>query len=187
MEQDVSFSVTDRHGGGQQPIPQNGLTQMIRTQADDADVMVMPRACEGKACPAAGFFPGTKRFQTFNFTNNGVLTRASLSRSPPRRRRRGHRKKRRLYRQLRPNKTSAELSGRKRSGRLELLLGLCPIFVVSGELNFVVVVIDWTITTSLAISGTASGFFDHAGTCVPARREEAFPARAVANCHGPVA
>ena len=56
-------------GGADQTIPANVLDANDPTQADRLGRDGQPSGCSGKACPGGGF-PGTKRFQTFNFTNN---------------------------------------------------------------------------------------------------------------------
>jgi hypothetical protein len=58
-------------GGADQVIPLNVLDGNDPTQADRLGRDGQPSACSGKPCPGGGF-PGTKRFQTFNFTNNSA-------------------------------------------------------------------------------------------------------------------
>ena len=58
-------------GGADQTIPANVLDANDPTQLDRLGRDGQPSGCGGKACPGGGF-PGTKRFQTFNFTNNSA-------------------------------------------------------------------------------------------------------------------
>src|SRR5262249_32056642 len=58
-------------GGADQTIPANVLDANDPTQLDRLGRDGQPSGCGGKVCPGGGF-PGTKRFQTFNFTNNSA-------------------------------------------------------------------------------------------------------------------
>jgi hypothetical protein len=66
----ISFTVPSCQGGADQTIPSSVLDGNDPTQADRMGRDGQPSGCEGKACPGGGF-PGTKRFQTFNFRNDG--------------------------------------------------------------------------------------------------------------------
>jgi len=66
----VSFSVPTCTGGANRTF--SGLLDSNDpTQADRMGRDGQPSGCGGKACPGGGF-PGTKRFQTFEFDNNGA-------------------------------------------------------------------------------------------------------------------
>src|SRR5204862_1796096 len=67
----VPITVPTCSGGADQIIPPNVLDANDPTQADRLGRDGQPSGCGGKACPGGGF-PGTKRFQTFNFTNNSA-------------------------------------------------------------------------------------------------------------------
>jgi hypothetical protein len=58
-------------GGADQTIPSNVLDANDPTQADRLGRDGQPSQCSGKACPGGGF-PGTKRFQQFEFDNNSA-------------------------------------------------------------------------------------------------------------------
>jgi hypothetical protein len=67
----IHITVPTCTGGANQTIPANVLDANDPTQLDRLGRDGQPSGCGGKACPGGGF-PGTKRFQTFNFTNNSA-------------------------------------------------------------------------------------------------------------------
>jgi hypothetical protein len=67
----IHITVPTCTGGADQIIPANVLDANDPTQLDRLGRDGQPSGCGGKACPGGGF-PGTKRFQTFNFTNNSA-------------------------------------------------------------------------------------------------------------------
>src|SRR5438874_2019305 len=67
----VTFTVPTCTGGADQTIPSSVLDANDPTQADRLGRDGQPSGCGGKACPGGGF-PGTKRFQTYNFTNSAA-------------------------------------------------------------------------------------------------------------------
>jgi hypothetical protein len=67
----IHITVPTCTGGADQTIPANVLDANDPTQLDRLGRDGQPSGCSGKACPGGGF-PGTKRFQTFNFTNNSA-------------------------------------------------------------------------------------------------------------------
>jgi len=67
----IHITVPTCTGGADQTIPANVLDANDPTQLDRLGRDGQPSGCGGKACPGGGF-PGTKRFQTFNFTNNSA-------------------------------------------------------------------------------------------------------------------
>src|SRR4030095_8942538 len=67
----IHITVPTCTGGADQTIPANALDAHDATQLDRLGRDGQPSGCSGKACPGGGF-PGTKRLQTFNFTNNSA-------------------------------------------------------------------------------------------------------------------
>jgi hypothetical protein len=67
----VHISVPTCGGGADQTFGPDVLDANDPTQADRLGRDGQPSSCSGKGCPGGGF-PGTKLFQTFNFTNNSA-------------------------------------------------------------------------------------------------------------------
>jgi len=157
----VSFSVPTCTGGANQTIPANVLDANDPTQADRLGRDGLPSGCGGKACPGGGF-PGTKRFQTFNFTNNGaaaacftVTINAALGGA-------GDIESAAYLGSYDPTNLCLNYLGDSGVVGLGTTLGSVSYsFVVPAQSDFVVVVnTTGTITTSSQFSGTVSGFFD---------------------------
>ena len=167
----VSFSVPTCTGGANQTILPNVLDANDPTQLDRLGRDGQPSGCEGKACPGGGF-PGTKRFQTFNFTNNGasaacftVTINAALGGA-------GDIESAAYLGTYDPTNLCLNYLGDSGVVGLGTTLGTASYsFVVPANSNFVVVVnTTGTITASSQFSGTVSGFFDTTpgpGPCPP--------------------
>ena len=67
----VHISVPTCTGGADQTFGPDVLDANDQTQADRLGRDGQPSTCSGKGCPGGGF-PGTKFFQTFNFTNDSA-------------------------------------------------------------------------------------------------------------------
>ena len=144
----------------------NDPTQLDRLGRDG-----LPSGCEGKACPGGGF-PGTKRFQTFNFTNNGasaacftVTINAALGGA-------GDIESAAYLGSYDPTNLCLNYLGDSGVVGLGTTLGTASYsFVVPANSDFVVVVnTTGTINASSQFSGTVSGFFDTTpgpGPCSP--------------------
>jgi hypothetical protein len=168
----VTFSVPTCTGGSDQRIPPNVLDVNDPSQLDRMGRDGQASECAGKACPGGGF-PGTKRFQTFNFRNASVspacftvTINAELGGA-------GDIESAAYVGSYDPTNLCLNYLGD--SGIVGLgttVPNVSYSFVVPGESDFVVVVnTTGTITTSSVFSGTVSGFFDFApgpGPC-PAR------------------
>jgi hypothetical protein len=161
----VPVSVPTCTGGTNQTIPPNVLDANDPTQADRLGRDGQPSGCGGKECPGGGF-PGTKRFQTFNFTNTGgaaacftVTINAAVGGAGD-------------------IESAAYLGTYNPANLCQNYLGDSGIvglggtgpgavgsasysFTVPAQSDFVVVVnTTGTITASSVFSGTVSGFFD---------------------------
>jgi hypothetical protein len=159
-------------GGADQTIPANVLDANDPTQADRLGRDGQPSGCSGKACPGGGF-PGTKRFQTFNFTNNSasdacftVTVNAELGGA-------GDIESAAYLGTYDPTNLCLNYLGDTGIVGLGTTLGSASYsFTVLAGANFVVVVnTTGTITASSEFSGTVSGFVDDtvgSGPC-PAR------------------
>jgi hypothetical protein len=157
----VSFSVPTCTGGANQLIPLNVLDANDPTQADRLGRDGLPSGCEGKACPGGGF-PGTKRFQTFNFTNNGASAACftvTINAAPGGA---GDIESAAYLGSYDPTNLCLNYLGDSGVVGLGTTLGTVSYsFVVPANSDFVVVVnTTGTITTSSQFSGTVSGFFD---------------------------
>jgi hypothetical protein len=157
----VTFSVPTCTGGADQTIPPNVLDANDPTQADRLGRDGQPSSCSGKDCPGGGF-PGTKRFQTFNFRNDSVspacitvTINAELGGA-------GDIESAAYLGTYDPTNLCLNYLGD--SGIVGLgttVPNVSYSFVVPGQSDFVVVVnTTGTITTSSVFSGTVSGFFD---------------------------
>jgi hypothetical protein len=157
----VSFAVPTCSGGANQTIPQNVLDANDPTQADRLGRDGQPSSCNGKVCPGGGF-PGTKRYQTFNFRNDSVSAacftvtiNAALGGA-------GDIESASYLGSYDPNNLCLNYLGD--SGIVGLgttIPNVSYSFVVPGQSDFVVVVnTTGTITASSVFSGTVSGFFD---------------------------
>src|SRR6266487_4311371 len=158
----VSFSVPTCTGGADQTIPSNVLDANDPTQADRLGRDGQPSGCGGKACPGGGF-PGTKRFQTFNFTNNGssaacfaVTINAALGGAGD------IESAAYLGNTYDPTNLCLNYLGDSGIVGLGTTVGSTSYsFTVPANSDFVVVVnTTGTITASSVFSGTVSGFFD---------------------------
>jgi hypothetical protein len=67
----IHFSLPTCTGGANQTFGPDVLDGNDPTQADRLGRDGNPGTCSGKACPGGGF-PGTKRYQKYNFTNNSA-------------------------------------------------------------------------------------------------------------------
>jgi hypothetical protein len=150
-------------GGADQAIPANVLNANDPTQADRLGRDGQPSGCSGKACPGGGF-PGTKRFQQFEFDNNSaadtcytVTINATI-----------------------PGPAGADIESAAYLGTYDPtnlclnylgdsgIVGLGTTvgsasysFTVPAQAHFVVVVnTTGTVTTTSSFSGTVSGFVD---------------------------
>src|SRR5262249_29219600 len=159
----VSFSVPTCTGGPDQTFGPDVLDANDPTQADRLGRDGQPSSCSGKGCPGGGF-PGTKRFQTYNFTNNSasaacftVTINATI-----------------------PGPTGADIESAAYVGTYDPtnlclnylgdtgIVGLGTTvpnvsysFVVPPQSPFVIVVnTTGTVTTTSSFSGTVSGFID---------------------------
>jgi hypothetical protein len=157
----VSFAVPTCSGGANQTIPSNVLDANDPTQADRLGRDGQPSSCNGKVCPGGGF-PGTKRYQTFNFRNDSVSAacftvtiNAALGGA-------GDIESASYLGSYDPNNLCLNYLGD--SGIVGLgttIPNVSYSFVVPGQSDFVVVVnTTGTITASSVFSGTVSGFFD---------------------------
>jgi hypothetical protein len=131
------------------------------TQADRFGRDGQPSACSGKGCPGGGF-PGTKRFQTFNFTNNSavaacftVTINAALGGA-------GDIESVAYLGSYDPTNLCLNYLGDSGIVGLGTTVGSATYsFTVPAGANFVVVVnTTGTITASSQFSGTVSGFVD---------------------------
>src|SRR5262245_17136211 len=148
-------------GGADQTIPANVLDANDPTQLDRLGRDGQPSGCGGKVCPGGGF-PGTKRFQTFNFTNNSaaagcftVTINAALGGA-------GDIESAAYLGTYDPTNLCLNYLGDSGVVGLGTTLGSASYsFTVPAEAQFVVVVnTTGTITASSAFSGTVSGFVD---------------------------
>jgi len=156
----VSFSVPTCTGGANQTFA-GVLDANDPTQADRLGRDGLPSPCEGKACPGGGF-PGTKRFQTFKFTNDAgaaacftVTINAALGGA-------GDIESAAYLGSYDPTNLCLNYLGDTGVVGLGTTLGSASYsFVVPAQSDFVVVVnTTGTITASSQFSGTVSGFFD---------------------------
>jgi len=148
-------------GGADQTIPANVLDANDPTQLDRLGRDGQPSGCGGKVCPGGGF-PGTKRFQTFNFTNNSaaagcftVTINAALGGA-------GDIESAAYLGTYDPTNLCLNYLGDSGVVGLGTTLGSASYsFTVPAEAQFVVVVnTTGTITASSEFSGTVSGFVD---------------------------
>ena len=157
----VSFSVPTCTGGTNQTFGPDVLDANDPTQADRLGRDGQPSSCAGKNCPGGGF-PGTKRYQTYTFTNDGgsaacftVSINAALGGA-------GDIESAAYLGSYDPNNLCLNYLGD--SGIVGLGTAVSNVsysFVVPAHSNFVVVVnTTGTITASSQFSGTVSGFFD---------------------------
>jgi hypothetical protein len=157
----VTVIVPTCTGGQDQTIALNVLDSADPTQADRLGRDGQPSACSGKACPGGGF-PGTKRFQTFNFTNDGasaacftVTINAATGGA-------GDIESAAYVGSYDPTNLCQNYLGDSGVVGLGTTLGSASYsFVVPAHSPFVVVVnTTGTITASSPFSGTVSGFFN---------------------------
>jgi len=157
----IHITVPTCAGGADQTIPANVLDANDPTQADRLGRDGQPSGCSGKACPGGGF-PGTKRFQTFNFTNNSaaeacftVTINAALGGA-------GDIESAAYLDTYNPANLCLNYLGDSGVVGLGTTLGSASYsFTVPAGANFVVVVnTTGTITASSQFSGTVSGFVD---------------------------
>jgi hypothetical protein len=157
----IHITVPTCTGGADQTIPANVLDANDPTQLDRLGRDGQPSGCGGKACPGGGF-PGTKRFQTFNFTNNSaaaacftVTINAALGGA-------GDIESAAYLGTYDPTNLCLNYLGDSGVVGLGTTLGSASYsFTVPAGANFVVVVnTTGTITASSEFSGTVSGFVD---------------------------
>ena len=157
----VSFTVPTCTGGANQTIPSSVLDANDPTQADRLGRDGQPSGCGGKECPGGGF-PGTKRFQTYNFTNSGaapacitVTINAATGGA-------GDIESAAYLNSYDPTNLCLNYLGDSGVVGLGTTLGSVSYsFTVPAQSNFVVVVnTTGTITASSQFSGTVSGFFN---------------------------
>jgi hypothetical protein len=162
----VHVSVPTCSGGADQTFGPDVLDGNDPTQADRLGRDGQPSTCSGKGCPGGGF-PGTKRFQTYNFTNNSasaacftVTVNAALGGA-------GDIESAAYLGSYDPTNLCANYLGD--TGIVGLGTSVPNVsysFVVPPQSPFVIVVnTTGTITASSQFSGTVSGFVDDsAGT-----------------------
>ena len=157
----IHITVPTCTGGANQTIPANVLDANDPTQLDRLGRDGQPSGCGGKACPGGGF-PGTKRFQTFNFTNNSaaaacftVTINAALGGA-------GDIESAAYLGSYDPTNLCLNYLGDTGIVGLGTTLGSAAYsFTVPAGAQFVVVVnTTGTITASSQFSGTVSGFVD---------------------------
>jgi hypothetical protein len=157
----IHITVPTCTGGADQTIPANVLDANDPTQLDRLGRDGQPSGCGGKACPGGGF-PGTKRFQTFNFTNDSaaaacftVTINAALGGA-------GDIESAAYLGTYDPTNLCLNYLGDTGIVGLGTTLGSAAYsFTVPAGANFVVVVnTTGTITASSQFSGTVSGFVD---------------------------
>jgi hypothetical protein len=157
----VPVSVPTCTGGANQTIPLSVLDASDPTQADRLGRDGQPSGCGGKNCPGGGF-PGTKRYQTYNFTNSGgapscftVTINAATGGA-------GDIESAAYLNSYDPTNLCQNYLGDSGVVGLGTTLGSVSYsFTVPPQSNFVVVVnTTGTITTSSQFSGTVSGFFN---------------------------
>ena len=157
----VTFTVPTCTGGADQTIPSSVLDANDPTQADRLGRDGQPSGCGGKACPGGGF-PGTKRFQTYNFTNSAaapacftVTINAATGGA-------GDIESAAYLNSYNPANLCQNYLGDSGVVGLGTTVGSASYsFTVPAQSNFVVVVnTTGTITASSQFSGTVSGFFD---------------------------
>jgi hypothetical protein len=157
----VSFTVPTCTGGANQTIPSSILDANDPTQADRLGRDGQPSGCGGKNCPGGGF-PGTKRFQTYNFTNSAaapacftVTINAATGGA-------GDIESAAYLNSYDPTNLCQNYLGDSGVVGLGTTLGSASYsFTVPAQSNFVVVVnTTGTITASSVFSGTVSGFFN---------------------------
>jgi hypothetical protein len=148
-------------GGADGVIPSNVLDGSDPTQADRLGRDGSPSTCTGKPCPGGGF-PGTKRFQTFPFTNNSaaaacftVTINAALGGA-------GDIESAAYLGSYDPANLCLNYLGDSGVVGLGTTVGSASYsFTVPAGAQFVVVVnTTGTITASSSFSGTVSGFVD---------------------------
>jgi hypothetical protein len=162
----VSFSVPTCTGGTDQIIPPNVLDANDPTQADRLGRDGVPSGCAGKACPGGIGTPGTRRFQTFNFRNDGAAAACFTVTINAPDVGAGDIESAAYLGSYDPTNLCLNYLG---DSGVTGLGGPLPghvssatySFVVPAQSDFVVVVnTTGTITTSSTFSGTVSGFFD---------------------------
>jgi hypothetical protein len=157
----VPVTVPTCTGGPDQTIPLSVLDANDPTQADRLGRDGQPSGCDGKECPGGGF-PGTKRYQTYNFTNPGgapacftVTINAATGGA-------GDIESAAYLNSYDPTNLCLNYLGDTGVVGLGTTVGSASYsFTVPAQSNFVVVVnTTGTITASSQFSGTVSGFFD---------------------------
>jgi hypothetical protein len=157
----VTFTVPTCTGGANQTIPSSILDANDLTQADRLGRDGQPSGCGGKECPGGGF-PGTKRYQTYSFTNSGtapacftVTINAATGGA-------GDIESAAYLNSYDPTNLCQNYLGDSGVVGLGTTLGSASYsFTVPAQSNFVVVVnTTGTITASSVFSGTVSGFFN---------------------------
>jgi hypothetical protein len=148
-------------GGADQTFGPDVLDANDPTQADRLGRDGSPSTCSGKPCPGGGF-PGTKRFQTFNFTNNSataacftVTVNAALGGA-------GDIESAAYLGSYDPTNLCLNYLGDTGIVGLGTTVGSATYsFTVPAGAQFVVVVnTTGTVTTTSSFSGTVSGFVD---------------------------
>jgi hypothetical protein len=168
----VTFTVPTCTGGADQTIPSSVLDANDPTQADRLGRDGQPSGCGGKACPGGGF-PGTKRFQTYNFTNSAAAPACFIVTINAATGGAGDIESAAYLNSYDPTNLCQNYLGDSGVVGLGTTVGSASYsFTVPAQSNFVVVVnTTGTITASSQFSGTVSGFFDFTpgpGPC-PAR------------------
>jgi hypothetical protein len=157
----VPVTVPTCSGGANQTISPSVLDANDPTQADRLGRDGQPSGCDGKECPGGGF-PGTKRYQTYNFTNSGaapacftVTINAATGGA-------GDIESAAYLNSYDPTNLCENYLGDSGVVGLGTTVGSASYsFTVPAQSNFVVVVnTTGTITASSQFSGTVSGFFD---------------------------
>ncbi len=160
--QTVPVTVPTCTGGANKTIPPSTLTASDLTQADRLGRDGQPSGCGGKECIGGGF-PGTKRYKTFNFTNNGgsaacftVTINAALGGDG------AIESVAYLGSTYDPTNLCQNYLGDSGVVGLGTTVGSASYsFTVPAQSDFVVVVnTTGTITESSVFSGTVSGFFN---------------------------
>src|SRR5262245_15031127 len=157
----VQITVPTCTDGADQTFGPDVLDANDPTQADRLGRDGQPSECSGKACPGGGF-PGTKRFQTFNFTNNSASAACFTVTINANTGGAGDIESAAYLGSYDPTNLCLNYLGDSGVVGLGTTVGSAAYsFTVPAGANFVVVVnTTGTITASSQFSGTVSGFVD---------------------------
>ena len=158
----IHITVPTCTGGADQTFGPDVLDGNDPTQADRLGRDGNPGTCSGKACPGGGF-PGTKRFQTYNFTNNSAAPACFTVTINVATGGAGDIESAAYLGSYDPTNLCLNYLGDSGVSGLGTTLGTATYsFTVPAQANFVVVVnTTGTITASSQFSGIVSGFVDN--------------------------